>query len=53
MQTQDESHLEQEQVEALRKKQGEQWLAENREAVNNYNEFVEALGDFSDPVRCF
>jgi antitoxin CcdA len=53
MQTQDEIHLEQEQAEALRRKQREQWLAENNEAVNAYNEHVEAHGVFSDSVRSF
>lgn len=53
MQTQDEIHLEQEQTEALRKKQSEQWLAENSEAVNAYNEYVEAHGVFSDCGRSF
>ncbi|MFG6206159.1 type II toxin-antitoxin system CcdA family antitoxin [Pseudomonas retamae] len=53
MHTQDEIHLEQKQGEALRKKQGEQWLTENIEAVKNYNEYVEAQGVFSDSVRSF
>lgn len=53
MQNQDEIHLEQEQAEALRRKQCEQWLAENSEAVNAYNEYVEAHGVFSDHVRSF
>ncbi|WP_454865886.1 type II toxin-antitoxin system CcdA family antitoxin [Pseudomonas umsongensis] len=53
MQTQDEIHLEQEQAEALRRAQGEQWLAENSKAVNAYNEYVEAHGVFSDDVRSF
>jgi antitoxin CcdA len=39
--------------EALRRKQCEQWLIENSEAVNGYNEDVEAHGVFSDGVRSF
>jgi antitoxin CcdA len=53
MQNQDEIHLEQEQDEALRTKQCEQWLAENSEAIHTYNEHVEAHGVFSDSVRSF
>lgn len=53
MQTQDEIHLEQKQADAQRKKQGEQWLAENSEAVKNYNDYLEAQGVFSDSVRNF
>ncbi|WP_310650548.1 type II toxin-antitoxin system CcdA family antitoxin [Pseudomonas sp. FW215-L1] len=40
-------------AEALRRKQSEQWLAENCEAVHTYNEYVEAQGVFSDSVRSF
>lgn len=36
-----------------RTKQCEQWLAENSEAINAYNEHVEAHGVFSDSVRSF
>nr|WP_314876344.1 type II toxin-antitoxin system CcdA family antitoxin [uncultured Pseudomonas sp.] len=53
MQTQKDIQLEQAQAEALRKKQCEQWLAENSEAINAYNEYVEAHGVFSDAVRSF
>ncbi|MRK21544.1 type II toxin-antitoxin system CcdA family antitoxin [Pseudomonas sp. JG-B] len=42
--------LEQALIEALRKKQREQWLEENRTAINAYNEYVEAHGVFSDNV---
>lgn len=45
--------LEQALAEALKKKQREQWLAENREAINAYNEHVEAHGVFSDDLRSF
>lgn len=40
-------------AEALRKKQSEQWLAENSEAIHAYNEHVETHGVFSDNVRSF
>jgi antitoxin CcdA len=53
MQTQEEIQLEQAQAESLRKKQCEQWRAENSEAVNSYDEEVEANGVFSDDVRSF
>ncbi|MNC54702.1 Post-segregation antitoxin CcdA [compost metagenome] len=53
MQTQEEIQLELTLTEALRRKQCEQWLAENSEAVNAYNEGVEAHGVFSDYVRSF
>ena len=53
MQNQDEIHLEQEQDKALRRSQCEQWLAENSEAINAYNELVEAQGVFGDSVRSF
>ena len=44
MHTQEKTLLEQALAEALKKKQHEQWLAENSEAVNAYNEEVEAHG---------
>ncbi|EPA96848.1 MULTISPECIES: type II toxin-antitoxin system CcdA family antitoxin [unclassified Pseudomonas] len=53
MQTQEESHTEQALAEALRTKKREQWLAENSEAMNAYNEHVEAQGVFSDNVWSF
>ena len=37
----------------LKKQQCEQWLAENSEAMNAYNEHVEAHGVFSDHARGF
>lgn len=37
----------------LKKKQREQWLAENRKAIDAYNEHVEAHGVFSDDLRSF
>lgn len=45
--------LEQALAEALKKKQREQWLAENRNAINAYNEHAEAHGVFSDDLRSF
>ncbi len=45
--------LEQALAEALKKKQREQWLTENRKAINAYNEHVEAHGVFSDDLRSF
>ena len=40
-------------VDAMRKKQSEQWLSDNCEAISAYNARVEALGVFSDNVRSF
>lgn len=40
-------------ADALKKQQREQWLAENSEAVNAYNEEVETQGVFSDNIRSF
>jgi len=40
-------------VEILRDKQKTVWLAENREAVEDYNERVGRQGVFSDGVRRF
>ena len=45
--------LEQALIEALKKKQREQWLAENRKAIDAYNAHVEAHGVFSDDLRSF
>lgn len=45
--------LEQALIEALKKKQREQWLAENRKAIDAYNEHVEAHGVFSDDLRSY
>ena len=45
--------LEQALAEALRKNQRERWLAENRKAINAYNDHVEAHGRFSDNLRSF
>jgi antitoxin CcdA len=40
-------------TEAVKQKQGELWLAQNRVAIAAYNERVEADGVFSDGVRRF
>ncbi len=53
MQSEEEIQLELALAEALKRKQFEQWLTENREAVKAYNEFVEAHGIFSDFVGSF
>lgn len=53
MQSEEDIQLELALAEALKRKQCEQWLAENSEAVNAYNEYVEAHGVFSDSVRSF
>lgn len=53
MRTQDEIHLEQELAEALRRKQCEQWQAENSKEISAYNEHVETNGVFSDNLRSF
>ncbi|HMM46266.1 MAG TPA: type II toxin-antitoxin system CcdA family antitoxin [Candidatus Macondimonas sp.] len=45
--------LEQALVEVLRQRQREQWLAENRAAIDAYNQQVEAEGVFSDSLRSF
>lgn len=45
--------LEQALVEVVKQNQRNQWLKENREAINAYNEYVETNGVFSDDVRSF
>lgn len=39
--------------EAVKQKQRELWLAENRSAIAGYNERVETNGVFSDGLRGF
>ncbi|MBI2307093.1 MAG: type II toxin-antitoxin system CcdA family antitoxin [Rhodocyclales bacterium] len=39
--------------DALQQKRREQWLAENREAIEEYNAHVESHGVFSDGLRSF
>ena len=45
--------LEQALADALKKKQREQWLAENKSAMEAYSEHVEEHGVFSDGLRNF
>jgi antitoxin CcdA len=45
--------LEQALVEALRKKARDQWVAENKAAMEAYNEHVDKHGVFSDGLRSF
>lgn len=45
--------LEQALASALREKQRCQWLAENKDAIEAYNEHVEQHGVFSDGLRSF
>jgi antitoxin CcdA len=40
-------------AEQLRTEQRAQWLRENAEAIQAYNQFVETNGTFSDSVRKF
>ncbi len=40
-------------AEALRRHEGEEWLRENREALEAYNEHVEKHGVFSEGLRSF
>ena len=40
-------------TEAVKQKQRDLWLAQNRAAIAAYNERVEAKGVFSDDVRRF
>ncbi|MEQ1438854.1 type II toxin-antitoxin system CcdA family antitoxin [Fontimonas sp. SYSU GA230001] len=40
-------------ADALRSKRREQWLADNREAIDAYNSHVEKHGVFSDELRGF
>ncbi|XLM18050.1 type II toxin-antitoxin system CcdA family antitoxin [Pseudomonas sp. PLMAX] len=43
--------MERKRAEALLTERQDQWLAENREELDAYNQHVEALGAFSDNVR--
>lgn len=45
--------LEQRLVEIVRQAQAEQWLAENKNALEEYNRRIEAHGTFSDGLRRF
>jgi antitoxin CcdA len=44
-----ETHL----AEVIRKRRAEQWLRDNREAIEAYNRFVAENGVFSDGLRSF
>jgi antitoxin CcdA len=39
--------------EAIRDKQRQQWLHENRQAIEDYNQRIEPEGCFSDSLRSF
>lgn len=45
--------LEQALVDLLKQRRREQWLAENRQAIEAYNEHVGQHGVFSDGLRSF
>lgn len=47
------SALEQVLEEIVKRRLAEQWLAENRDAIVAYNEYVETQGVFSDGIRSF
>ncbi len=40
-------------VQEVKNKEREQWLAENRNAIDAYNTHIEAQGVFSDSIRSF
>jgi len=44
-----EKHL----VEVIRQRRGEQWLRDNREAIEAYNRHIERDGLWSDGLRTF
>jgi antitoxin CcdA len=44
-----EKHL----VEVIRRRRGEQWLKDNREAIEAYNRHIERDGIWSDGLRTF
>lgn len=45
--------LEQALIEALTKKKREEWIEQNREALEAYNQRIEERGVFSDGLRTF
>lgn len=45
--------LEQRLAEIVRQAQSEQWLAENKSALEEYNRRIETRGTFSDGLRRF
>lgn len=40
-------------AEAIRDKQRQQWLQENRQSIEDYNQRIEVEGCFSDSLRSF
>ena len=47
------SELEKHLVEVIRRRRAEQWLKDNREAIEAYNRYVEQHGVWSDGLRTF
>jgi antitoxin CcdA len=47
------SELEKHLVEVIRRRRAEQWLRDNREAIEAYNRYVEKHGVWSDGLRTF
>lgn len=45
--------LEERLAELVRQRRRQQWLAENREALDSYNRRIESQGVFSDGLRRF
>lgn len=45
------AELEERLIETLRRRRAEQWLRDNREAIQAYNKFVEENGIWSDEFR--
>ena len=40
-------------AEALRERNRQDWLEQNREAIAEYGRFIDKNGCFSDKLRCF
>ncbi|MBA3756533.1 MAG: type II toxin-antitoxin system CcdA family antitoxin [Nitrosomonas sp.] len=45
--------LEQALAEKVREQKRQAWLVENKQAIDDYNQFIECNGDFSDGLRKF
>ncbi len=45
--------LEQALADKVREQQRQIWLAENKQAIDDYNQFIENKGNFSDGLRKF
>ncbi len=45
--------LEQALADKVREQQRQVWLVENKQAINDYNQFIEHSGAFSDGLRKF